>query len=482
MKNKLNAFSSILLLLLLLLPIFPAEGLKGGAGPSVSISLGCRDVHVFRILFLFYNTSIQSVSSRSVNKVIERLDEFTSFFRENTGGSVVIMYEYIIINRTILKEEMASTVQGGQIRYWVDPSTIRKDVEKIGKDLSSYDAIIVYYGIRWPYVAHGGISYGAKGFFGETGFISIPIAPDEEPISDKYSDFLIEVAIHEFLHVIDNMYELMGDNSFYNPDEMSKWTSYTRPYDYYVWMLRNWPVKKWFNLKFGFNAKNCSGKIYVSVTFTGEIPATKIKVDGSYLPSNGSIWVEIGNHELSADKEVMLYLKNGTLVRYSFSKWIIGSRTNQSNPLAILVDRPLNISIECKTLTFSFATSSTVDEISVREVFRSPTFSPNGSIVVGGPLANKRSEIAALSSGIKFGKNWMEINGTIYRSTWGKVDYAVIIVKDRIYAMGTHRYGTKAALLLLLEGIDFRFLVIKWVDLNSNGDVEREEISILAKG
>jgi len=114
-KNKLNAFSSILLLLLLLLPIFPAEGLKGGAGPSVSISLGCRDVHVFRILFLFYNTSIQSVSSRSVNKVIERLDEFTSFFRENTGGSVVIVYEYIIINRTILREEM-------QVRFKADRS------------------------------------------------------------------------------------------------------------------------------------------------------------------------------------------------------------------------------------------------------------------------------------------------------------------------------------------------------------------------
>jgi hypothetical protein len=48
--------------------------------------------------------------------------------------------------------------------------------------------------------------------------------------------------------------------------------------------------------------------------------------------------------------------------------------------------------------------------------------------------------------------------------------------------MGTHRYGTKAALLLLLEKPVFNsYIIIKWEDLNGNAGVERNEITLIAK-
>jgi hypothetical protein len=226
-------------------------------------------VHVFRVLFLFYpNTELQGVSIESIEKIIGRLNTFTSFFKNNTGGSLEIIYYTITIDRKLYRYEMENITTDGQIRYFVSPSTVRDDIEKLGIDPRFYEAIIVYYGIRWPYVAHGGCSWGAKGYFGETGFISIPIAPDGYIISDKYADFLIEVAVHEFLHVIDDMYEISGDSSFYNPDEMEKWTNYTRPYDYYKWILRNWPSEKWYTLKYGFNIQRKGNKYLINMLST----------------------------------------------------------------------------------------------------------------------------------------------------------------------------------------------------------------------
>ncbi|WP_219731648.1 hypothetical protein [Infirmifilum uzonense] len=306
---------------------------------ATSPAQACQDVHVLRVLFLFYNTTLQSVSPGSTNKVIERLNYFKTFFKENTHNALTLTYQYIIVNRTILREEMASAVIEGQVRYWVEPRTVARD---LAFKQSSYDVIIVYYGIRWPFVAHGGVSYGAKGFFGESGFISIPIAPDEEPISDRYADFLIEVAVHEFLHILDDMYEITGDSSFYNPDEMTKWTSYTKPYDYYRWILQTWPVEKWFILQFGYNAKECDGKIYVDVTLKSNNPLAKINIDGFLFSTPNSTWLSLGPHSLFVEP-TSVHVQNLTRTEYFFSNWVLNSQSIAQNSITIIVDKPLAI-------------------------------------------------------------------------------------------------------------------------------------------
>ena len=312
--------------------------------PVENILPECHDSHIFRVLVLFYSTELQSLSRRTIEKVVERLPRLGSFFWENTGV-VDIRYDYVVMNRSIFRGRMASEVVDGRLVYWVEPSTVKEDVEALGEDLSSYAAIIVYYGIRWPYVAHGGISYGAKGFFGKTGFISIPIAPDREPISDNYADFLIEVAVHEFLHIVDDMYEILGDPSFYSPDEMSKRTNYTVYYDYYKWMLRTWPSKKWFLSFYGYNAKKCNEDVYVYVGVRTNIGECKVRINNTILRAPGSLWISPGTYKFLAEPP-KTFLGENTTINYTFEKWMTGSMSSALNPAFLPVDRPTIITAD----------------------------------------------------------------------------------------------------------------------------------------
>jgi hypothetical protein len=143
------------------------------------------------------------------------------------------------------------------------------------------------------------------------------------------------------------------------------------------------------------------------------------------------------------------------------------------------------VELPCTSILNSpyFTVFSAVDANSVRTYFQSPAFSPTGNVIVGGPFANYLSANAASSSGVSFTKDKMIVNGSVYESKWQKTDHAIILLKNgRIYVMGTHRYGTKAALLLLSEKPVFNsYIIIKWEDLNGNADVERNEITLIAK-
>ncbi len=100
------------------------------------------------------------------------------------------------------------------------------------------------------------------------------------------------------------------------------------------------------------------------------------------------------------------------------------------------------------------------------------------NLFVGGPKVNPfvRKDLAL--AGISFGRDWMGINGTFYNSTWRRVDYGVILLRGgNLYVVGTHRYGTRAALFYLVEARPVaRFVLVKWVDLNSNGAVDLDEV------
>ena len=136
----------------------------------------------------------------------------------------------------------------------------------------------------------------------------------------------------------------------------------------------------------------------------------------------------------------------------------------------------------------TFTVFSAVDAQSVRLCSESPTFMPNGDVIVGGPFVNYMSAAVAEESDIRFGRDELIVNWVTYKSKWGELDHAIILLKDsKIYVMGTHRYGTRAALLFLFKKPTFiqhaiSYVIIKWQDLNMNGEVEIEEIKILKTG
>ncbi len=155
---------------------------------------------------------------------------------------------------------------------------------------------------------------------------------------------------------------------------------------------------------------------------------------------------------------------------------------NEINEDNNIISHPISIQ------TPTFTTFSAVDVQSVKLCFNSPIFVPSGSIIVGGPFVNYMSAAVAPSFGISFTKDELIMNGVHYRSEWGRTDYAVILLKGgKIYAMGTHRYGTRAALLLLARMPTYSprtisYMIIKWQDLNMNGDVDVEEIKVIRMG
>jgi hypothetical protein len=65
------------------------------------------------------------------------------------------------------------------------------------------------------------------------------------------------------------------------------------------------------------------------------------------------------------------------------------------------------------------------------------------------------------------------------RNKWRYSDYAIILIKGgAMYVMGTHRYGTEAALLWLSrKPLFYSCVIIKWVDVDGDGNVDLKEVS-----
>ncbi|RSN75257.1 MAG: hypothetical protein DSO07_10215 [Thermoproteota archaeon] len=169
-------------------------------------------------------------------------------------------------------------------------------------------------------------------------------------------------------------------------------------------------------------------------------------------------------------------------------KYFVNVFIDDTNGIKELDENNNIISIPISVLQSTFTVFSSADAQSVRLCFESPVFMPSGDIIVGGPFVNYMSAAAAEESDISFRRDELIVEGAIYRSKWQEVDYAVILMKGgKIYVMGTHRYGTRAALLLLSRIPTFSqrpisYIIIKWQDLNGNKDVEVEEIKILRMG
>ncbi len=127
----------------------------------------------------------------------------------------------------------------------------------------------------------------------------------------------------------------------------------------------------------------------------------------------------------------------------------------------------------------SFSVGSEVDLAIVRKHFPDALISNGGTIVVGGPRSNRWSKIEWVS----FTKDSMIVNGTEYRSSWGKMDHCLVKLSDRrVYVMGTHRFGTEACLIILPELGQRSYAIARWMDSNGNGIVDRDEIRVLRSG
>jgi len=109
---------------------------------------------------------------------------------------------------------------------------------------------------------------------------------------------------------------------------------------------------------------------------------------------------------------------------------------------------------------------------------------PEGvSLIVGGPLVNTYTKQAFDKAGIKMDSRSLVLpTGEKFADiAYGKTDYgiAILIGKD-LYVAGMSRYGTEAALLYITKNkVNFGTVIVKWQDVNGNGQVELDEVSVV---
>ncbi len=104
-------------------------------------------------------------------------------------------------------------------------------------------------------------------------------------------------------------------------------------------------------------------------------------------------------------------------------------------------------------------------------------------IVIGGP---KVMPFRWEEYDIDFNACGVTVGGKEYAAVYGEKDYAVILIdyeNDAIRVAGITRYGTRAGLLWLLDNYPYlrgkSLLVVEWMDINSNREVELWEVSLV---
>ena len=104
----------------------------------------------------------------------------------------------------------------------------------------------------------------------------------------------------------------------------------------------------------------------------------------------------------------------------------------------------------------------------------------NYTIYLGGPAA---IPFTWRDYGVSFERCSLVVNGRRFNASFGEVDYAVILLEadGTIRIGGITRYGTRAGLMWLLQEYDFTagesLIMVEWIDLNGNGEVDFWEIS-----
>ena len=104
-------------------------------------------------------------------------------------------------------------------------------------------------------------------------------------------------------------------------------------------------------------------------------------------------------------------------------------------------------------------------------------------IVIGGP---KVMPFDWEDYDVNFNDCDATVGNKTYTAVYGEKGYAVILIDyedDTIRVAGITRYGTRAGLLWLLDNYPYlrgkSLLVVEWIDINSNREVELWEISLV---
>jgi len=201
-------------------------------------------------LFIIYNNYLdpeigeKRLNQDDMNKLNQNILNLQRYLWDHTH-IIQLHVDTLLIDRLLSDKNF--TYQDDQWGYFLAPDEVRMDLIQRNVTEIEYDLIFVFY--SWwnsnsSWSGYSGYTLkNAKLFNRKLPFLAQPVTT--EKIEDE------KTAIHEFLHLLDNMYQENGEHQFYSPHHRALYTTFDRDDDYFEWILETWPADKWFDLKIG---------------------------------------------------------------------------------------------------------------------------------------------------------------------------------------------------------------------------------------
>ncbi len=200
-------------------------------------------------LFVIYknyfdpDSGLQKLDSDDMAKISTNIRHFQQYFWEHTH-ILKLDADTIHVNRTLRDNNFI--YQNDYWGYVFPPNEVEKDLASRKIDLDEYHFGYAYYSWRnsnasWS--TYGGYTYANQTISDELYYLAQPTTPG------KFGDEFI--LIHEFIHLLDHLFEDSGAKEFYSPHHRTLYTTFTNESDYFAWLLETWPSEKWFMLQNG---------------------------------------------------------------------------------------------------------------------------------------------------------------------------------------------------------------------------------------
>ncbi|HEX9972071.1 MAG TPA: FlgD immunoglobulin-like domain containing protein [bacterium] len=201
-------------------------------------------------LFVFYsNNHHPEIGERRLSKIdIEKIFQNIVKLQQYAWDHTQILHvsvDTLHIDRFL--QEADFTYQDNQWGYFLTPDRVIADLTRRYQTSLDYDFIFVFY--SWwntPAYWSGYSGYTFNSYKINDKNIAFLAQPQYQDQIEKG-----EVTIHEFIHLLDHLFQVSGESMFYSPHQRTVFSTFDNDQDYNIWILETLPSDRWFYLKQG---------------------------------------------------------------------------------------------------------------------------------------------------------------------------------------------------------------------------------------
>lgn len=216
---------------------------------GIRIQTEDRTVNLDGLFVLYSNTRHPGIgerrlSSKDLEKIFQSIVKLQHYAWDHTH-ILHLSVDTLHVDRFL--QEADFTFQDNQWGYFLTPDRVIADVTSRFQTTLDYDFIYVFYS-WWNTSAYwsGYSGYTFNSYRLEDKNIALLAQP-------QYQDQIEtgEVTIHEFIHLLDHLFQVSGESMFYSPHQRTVFTTFDTDQDYFDWILETLPSDRWFSLKQG---------------------------------------------------------------------------------------------------------------------------------------------------------------------------------------------------------------------------------------